>query len=76
MPEVDGCGMGAALPLEVEITNPWTASIMTTWPDTANWASDGQFNQYQGWQVFELLCDDFDSPGYSWSYRVYGDVDG
>ena len=61
--DISGCGMGAALPVAVELGGE-SAEV---WPGQSQPMDGFTFRQYQGWQVFEVLCDDFDSPGYSWT---------
>ena len=74
--DVDGCGMGAAVPLGVEVATDWSAEYTQTWPGAWQWMGNGIFTQYQGWQVFETVCEDFESPGYSWTYSLSLDIDG
>ena len=75
--DVDGCGEGAALPLDFEIIDAsgpfWSGS---TWPGELVAPGPWTFEQYQGWQIFENWCDDFDSPGYSWAFKYYEEMDG
>ncbi len=76
--DVDGCGEGAALPLDFDIID-WNGPFWSgsTWPgQLVAPAGPWTFEQYQGWQIFENWCDDFDSSGYSWSFKYYEDVDG
>ncbi len=61
--DIGGCGMGAALPMAVELDGESAA----VWPGLSQPLDGFTFRLYEGWQVFEVLCDDFDSPGYSWT---------
>ena len=75
--DVDGCGLAAALPLGVELSTDWSAEYSEIWPDGFQWMGDGQFMHHTGWQLLgPSTCSDFDSVGYSWSYRTWGSVDG
>ena len=61
--DIGGCGMGSALPMAVQLD----ASEDEVWPGSSQPMDGFTFHLYQGWQVFEVLCDDFDSPGYTWT---------
>ena len=37
------------------------------WPGSAATVGGFTFRQYAGYQVFEMMCDDFDDRGLSWS---------
>jgi hypothetical protein len=64
--DVSGCGMGAALPLEV--TFPGEESPASgVWPGESAELGEFLFRQYHGYQIHEPLCDDFDERGVSWS---------
>ena len=64
--DVGGCGMGSALPLEVTAPGEDSPSTLV-WPGEDAEIAGFTFRQYHGYQVFEMLCDDFDAVGMSWS---------
>ena len=74
--DVDGCGEAAAVPLDVEVATDWTVEAAQTWPGALQWMGYGVFQQFQGWQIFEPMCSDFTSPGYSWAYSLSLVMDG
>ncbi len=61
--DVSGCGMGAALPMAVELDG----ESEDVWPGTSRPLGGFMFRQYGGFQLFEDLCDDFDSPAFNWT---------
>ena len=72
--DVDGCGEGAAMPVVFLV--PGEPDPLELWPGMAVGSPARKVALYSGWEVFDVLCDDFDSPGYSWSWRAFFDVDG
>ena len=64
--DMSGCGMGSALPLEITMPGEDSPSY-PVWPGEETDLGGFTFRQYHGYQVFEVLCDDFDARGVSWS---------
>jgi hypothetical protein len=60
--DMNGCGLGAAVPMQIRLG----ADEAEVWPGSIAPMDGYTFRLYSSWQVFEMLCDDFDSPYFSW----------
>ena len=71
--DVDGCGMGAALPLDWAL--PGLEGVRT-YPGESAWYDGWSLNQYRSYAIFESNCEDFDNVSVSWTLRWDGAIDG
>ena len=62
--------------MPVRFGSPESAENTDLWPGQSGRNPVGALSVYDAWEVFQVLCDDFDSPGYSWSVRGDFTIDG
>ena len=74
--DMQGCGLAAALGMQVAMATPWTASEWEAWPGDNALMSQWEWNLYESWRIFETNCDDFDTTRWSWSLNYVGEMDG
>jgi hypothetical protein len=64
--DMQGCGLGAALPLEVLFGGVDPPATLV-WPGESVDLGGFTFRHHHGYEVFEVLCDDFDARYVQWS---------